>query len=54
MDIVTHKQFRQMLADKAREHRIPLQGNFKQESRKQWYKKTDSSFSCLFGMISVV
>lgn len=26
MDIVTHKQFRQMLADKAREHRIPLQG----------------------------
>lgn len=38
MDIVTHKQFRQMLADHAREHRISLQGNFKQESRKQWYK----------------
>lgn len=28
MDVVSHKQFRQMLADHAREHRIPLQGAF--------------------------
>lgn len=28
MDIVTHKQFRQLLADHAREHRIPLRGKF--------------------------
>lgn len=28
MDVVSHKQFRQLLADHAREHRIPLQGAF--------------------------